>query len=114
MTGARRRCLAATPDRSLLRVPEGDLRAQEGELVVHVVNGTLKVEAQAPYLALCAADLGLGGDEVGVGGHHGGLGDGDWHVVRLRVELHEQVALTDAVIVLDQDRRDLPGNTRCN
>jgi hypothetical protein len=61
---------------------------------------------------LRAADLSLCGDEVGLGGCNGGLGDVDLHLVRLHVELHEQVALPDAIIVIDQDTRDLTGNTR--
>ena len=90
----------------------GDLGVQEGDLVVHVLDGVIEVEAEAARLADSGAGLGLGDGEVGLGLDHGGLGDGDLHLVGLLVELDEDVAFMDAVVVIDEDAGNLAGNAR--
>ncbi len=93
----------------LLRFQRGDLRSQQRDLVVHILDGVFEAESQAARLAFDAADLRLRGDQIGLRGVDGGLGDVDLHLVRLLVELHQQVALVDAIVVIDQNAHDLPG-----
>ncbi len=53
-------------------------------------------------------DLGLGGHQVGLCRRHGGLLDRDLNLVRLLVELDQQVPLLHAVVVIDQDPATWP------
>ena len=64
-----------------------------------------------PGLCQDAADLGLGGLEVGLGVDHGRLLDVDLHLVRFAIELDQQVPLLHAVIVMDQDPGHLAGHS---
>ena len=62
-----------------------------------------QLEAVGPGLGHLAAHLGLGGHQVGFGRRHGGFLDLDLNLVRLLVELDQQVALFHAVVVIHQD-----------
>jgi hypothetical protein len=90
----------------------GGVGAQQGHLVVHVFDGVLELVTSAASLGHLPAHGGLRGDEVGLGRFQGCLLDGDLHAVRLLVEHNEDVSFVDAVIVIDEDLRDLPGNAR--
>ena len=84
---------------------------QEGDLVVDIFHRPLELPPQAAGLSQDGADLGLGGLEVGLGADHGRLLDVDLHLVRLAIELDQQITPLHAVIVMHQDPGHLAGNT---
>ena len=72
----------------------------------------LQIESQAPCPTFHPAKFSLGGDQIGFCGIHGRLGNVDLHLIRFLVELDEQVAFANAVVVVDQHPHDLTGNAR--
>ena len=94
------------PGPILARLPApqgGDLGAEQGDGVVDVLDRLLELPPLAAGLGQDAPHLGLRGGQVGFGGGHGRLLDVDLDLVRLPVELDQQVALPHPVVVLDQD-----------
>ena len=53
-----------------------------------------------------------GGDEIGLRGIDRRLGDVHLHLVRLLVELHQQIALVHAIVVIHQNAHHLAGHAR--
>ena len=98
--------------RRLLGLQRRDSGAQLGDLVVEVLDGVRQAEPLAARQPREPAHLRLRGDEVGLGGRNGGAGDVDLELVRLPVQLDEQVALVHAIVVVDEDTRHLAGNAR--
>ena len=96
----------------LLRIQRGDLGPQQRDLVVHIFNSVIEVEAQAPHLPFGRAGVGLGCQQIGLGRRHRRAGDVELDLERLLIQLHEQVALADADVVIDQDVHDLAGDAR--
>ena len=78
--------------------------------VVDVLDRPLELPPLAPGLGQDAPDLGLGGHQVGLGGDHGRLLDVDLDLVRLLVELDQQVPLLHPVVVVHQDPAHLAGD----
>ena len=59
-----------------------------------------------------ASRLRLRGGHIRLGCRDGGPGDVNLHDVRLFVELHEQIAFVDAIVVIDKHTRHLPRHAR--
>ena len=87
-----------------------DVGPQVGDLGVDVLDGVLELEPIGPGLGHQAAHLGLGGRQVRLGRRHGGFLDRDLNLVRLLVELDQQVPLLHAVVVVHQDLAHLAGD----
>ena len=100
-------------ERRLALLPGGGARADDGHLVVHVLDGAHELETRAARLPRPpAAHVRVGHDQLGLRDLHRRLPDGDLHPVRLRVELDEHVAFLDAVVVLHEHAGHLPGHAR--
>ena len=78
--------------------------------VVDVLDRPLELPPLAPGLGQGAPDLGLGGLQVGLGVDHGRFLDVDLNLVRLLVELDQQVSLLHSVVVVHQDPAHLAGD----
>ena len=95
------------------RLPAVDRRhggPQVGDLVFCVLDGVFELEAIGPRLGDLSAHLGLGRRQVRLGHFHGGLLDRDLNLVRLLVELHQDIALFHAIVFLDQEANDVAGD----
>ena len=99
-------------ERGLLGFERGHVGPQQGDLIIDLFDGMLKVEAQAAGFSHEAARGGRRGHEIGLGRGNGRVGDIDLHLVRRPIEFHKDVALVYAVVVFDKDPHDLPGNPR--
>ena len=86
--------------------------AQLGNLVVDRFDGVLEFEAVAARLRDDGAHLVLGGQQVGLRDFDGGLLQIALHFVRLLVELDDEIASVDTIVVVDQHACDLPGDAR--
>ena len=98
--------------RRLALLPCGDARPNERDLVVHVFDRVLQFEAQAARLPDLAAHRGLGRYQLRLRGIDRRLFDRDLHAIRLGVELDQHVAFLHAVVVVDEDARDLARDAR--
>ena len=99
-------------ERGFLGLKCGDACVEEGDLVVDIFDGMFECEACGAGLTCEGLGLGVGGGEIGLGCNDGGLGDVDLDLVGLLVELDEEVAFADAVVVIDVDAGDLAGDAR--
>ena len=107
---ARLRSASAQLEGRLLAPQGRHAGPQHGDLVIDVLDRRLELPPLAPGLGQDAADLGLGGHQVGLGADHGRLLDVELNLVRLPVELDQQVPLLHAVVVVDQDPAHLAGD----
>ena len=98
--------------RCLCLLPCSDARPDQRDLIVHVFNRVLEFEAQASGLPNLTAHRGLCHNQISLHGIDRGLLDRDLHAIRFRIELDENVAFFDPIIVIDKDARDLSAHTR--
>ena len=102
---------AASVKARLALVRAGNAAHAEGDLVVHVLDGVLQVPALAPGLRFDSAHWACGRQQVGLAVSTRPL-CATCDLVGLLVELREQIALVHAVVVVDQNPRDLAGDAR--
>ena len=96
-----------------LLAPQGrDPGPEQRDRVVDVLDRPLELPAQAPGLGEGAPNLGPSSRQLGLGGDQGRLLDVDLNLVRLLVELDQQVPLLHPLVVVHQDAADLSGDTR--
>ena len=94
-----------------LLAPQGrDPGPEQRDRVVDILDRPLELPAQAPGLGQDAPDLGPCGHQLGLGGDQGRLLDVDLDLVRLLVELDQQVPLLHPFVVVHQDAADLSGD----
>ena len=94
-----------------LLAPQGrDPGPEQRHRVVDILDRPLELPAQAPGLGQDAPDLGPCGHQLGLGGDQGRLLDVDLDLVRLLVELDQQVPLLHPFVVVHQDAAHLSGD----
>ena len=91
----------------LALVDTGDPGAQQGDLVVDVLDSVLQRPAPAPGLRFDAAHFGLRHLQVRRRRIDGRLFDRDGDLKGLLVQLDQKVSLAHAIVVVDEDARDL-------
>ena len=99
-------------ERGPLRLERRHVGPQQGDLVIDLFDGVLEIETQAAGFSDGAARGGRCSHQIGLGRGNGRLRDIDLHLVGPAIEFHENVALADPVVVLDEHPHDLPGNPR--
>ncbi len=85
---------------------------QQRDLVIDIFHRTFQREPRTAGLAFHGAGLGLRGFHIRLRRINRGLGDVHLHLEGFFVELHEQIAFVDAVVVIDQHPRHLTGHAR--
>jgi hypothetical protein len=88
-------------------VDTGNPGAQQGDLVVDALDGVLQRPAPAPGLRLDAAHFGRRRLQVRHRRIDSRLFDRDCDLKRLLVQFDQKVSLAHAVVVVDEDARDL-------
>jgi hypothetical protein len=88
--------------------------AQQRYLIFHCLHGVLQVPAPAPGLGFDAPHRGVGRFEIGLCRIDGRLLHCNGVYERLLVELNKQIAFAHAVVVIDQNARNLTVDARRN
>ena len=104
---ARSNCNLRQRQCGLALVERGDPRVQQGDLVVDILHGVLQVPAPAPGLRFDRAHRRGGCLQVCFRGVDRCLLLGDRNLVRLLVQLGEEIALVHTVVVVHQNAGNL-------
>ena len=104
---SRARTPSARAPASPCLLPRRRARPQQRDLIIHVLNRVLELEAQTPRRGDLTAHCGLGDHEVRLRRIDRRLLDRDLDVIRLGVEFDEHVAFFHPIVVLHKHARHL-------
>ncbi len=94
------------------RLPRGDVGLQQRNLVVHVFNRVIHLEAGRPRCRDHRANVVLGDRQVRLGQVVGRALGIDNNLVRLRIQPHQHIPLADPVVVVHQHFQNVARHTR--
>ena len=87
----------------------GDRGMQLGDLIFEVLNRVRQIESLAVRQSREARILGLRSQQVGLRDSYLSLRDIDLYLVRLLIELHQQIAFVHPIVIIDEYAHDVAG-----